>query len=148
MVVRVPANIFEIWSREVEREIKTMRWTVVTVVFSSGSDALLGIESALDLGHLRVGIDCAKEDGFELEWAEHLSSVDEILMGTDLVHACIGKEEGRVLERDRRRRGDENMVLVAEKVEKLLPDAGGRPRTLVGHDFRDTESACCGQHNI
>jgi hypothetical protein len=38
-----------------------------TVVFSSGSDALLGIESALDLGHLRVGIDCAKEDGFKLE---------------------------------------------------------------------------------
>jgi hypothetical protein len=63
-------------------------------------------------------------------------------MRTDLVHACIGKEEGRVLEGDRGRGGHENMVLVAEKVEKLLPDAGGRPRTLVGHDFGDAESAC------
>jgi hypothetical protein len=38
-----------------------------TVMFSSGSDTLLRIESALDLGYLGIGIDCAKEDGLELQ---------------------------------------------------------------------------------
>ena len=66
MVVRVSADIFEICSSGL-REM--MRWIVMghTVVFSSGSDALLGIESALDFGHLGIGIDCAKEDGLELD---------------------------------------------------------------------------------
>jgi len=73
-----------------------------TVVFSSGSDALLRIESALDLGHLGIGIYCAKEDGLELEGhRETVALLIVKLKRTDLVHACIGKEEGRVLEGDR-----------------------------------------------
>ena len=37
-----------------------------TVMFSASPDAFLRIKSALELGHLRIGIYSAQEDGFIL----------------------------------------------------------------------------------
>ena len=71
------------------------------IMLSSCSNALLGVDSSLPLGHVTVRVNCAHEDGLEL------------------VHPGIGEQEGGVIQRDGRGRVDIDMLLL-HRTEKLL----------------------------
>jgi len=48
--------------------VRVLAYILEIVVLSTGTDTLLRVEGALELGELGVGIDGAKEDGFVLGW--------------------------------------------------------------------------------
>ena len=55
---------------------------IKVIVFSPGSDTLLGVDGPLPLGHVAVGVHCTDED-----WLK-------------LVHAGVSKQQGRVIQGD------------------------------------------------
>merc|ERR1719379_2915492 len=75
---------------------------IQVVVLASSADALLGVNSRLELGHWRRWINCSDEDRLEL------------------VHSSICKKKSRVIMRDRGARVDIWMLTFLEKVEELL----------------------------
>ena len=60
--------------------VHVLAHVVEVVVFPPCSDALLGVDGPLPLGHVTVGVHCADEDGFEL------------------VHAGISEQQGWVVQ--------------------------------------------------
>lgn len=67
--------------------------------------------------------------------------MDEKRDGTDLVHACIGEEEGGVIVRNGGGGGDEGVIFAAEIGKELVTDSTGGPGTIVsgGHSERECE---------
>ena len=77
------------------------------------TDALLAVDGALELCKVRVGLDGAEKDGLVL------------------VHARIGKEQGRVLVRYGGRGRDESVLVLLLKVgHEGRPDFGCWPVAL------------------
>lgn len=54
-----------------------------------------------------------------------------------MVHACVGKEEGRVIVRNGGGGGDEGMVFAAEVSKELIANSAGGPGTVVGGGHSD-----------
>lgn len=61
-------------------------------MLAAGTNALLTVEGTLELRHVRVWIDRAKENGFVLEryLVRRRGGVD--YEDTHLIHPCIGEE--------------------------------------------------------
>ena len=79
-------------------------------MLASGADAFLGIDGAREGGEFGAGRGAAQEDGFEL------------------VHARVGEEEGRVVERRGGAGFDEFVVvLVLEERHERRSDFRGGP---------------------
>ena len=67
-----------------------------TVVLSSCTYTLLGVECAFDSRELGLGVDRAEEDRLELCRASASTSRSIAITMAHLVHASIGEEEGRI----------------------------------------------------
>ena len=62
--------------------VHVLAHVIKVVMFSPGSDTLLGVDGPLPLGHVAVGVHCTDEDGLKL------------------VHPGVGKQQGRVIQGD------------------------------------------------
>lgn len=96
--------------------VHVLAHVVEVVVLAAGPDALLRVNSPSPLGHVAVGVSSAQEDGLEL------------------VHARVGEQQRRVVQRDRGRRVHVLVLLVLEEAHEPLADL--LRRQLLVH-FRD-----------
>lgn len=62
--------------------VHVLAHVIKVVVFSPGSDTLLGVDGPLPLGHIAIGVHCTDEDGLKL------------------VHTGVSKQQGRVIQGD------------------------------------------------
>ena len=92
----------------------------------SRADTFLAIERTLESRELGMGIDRAKEDGFEL-WDASTMRAGSVSCTTHLVHTSIREKERRIVIWDGGRGRDVGVVLGLEVVEELLADACSGP---------------------
>ena len=74
---------------------------IQVIVFTSGSDTLLSVDSSLLLGHVTVGVHCANK-----YWLE-------------LVHASIGKQESWIIQGNGRGGVDIQMVILKKIIKSI-----------------------------
>mmetsp|Transcript_31648 Transcript_31648/g.89902 ORF Transcript_31648/g.89902 Transcript_31648/m.89902 type:complete len:412 (+) Transcript_31648:2519-3754(+) len=82
---------------------------IQVVVLAAGTDALLGVGGALQLGEVRCGVRSPQEDGLEL------------------VHAGIGEQQRGVVVGHHRGGGPEGVLLGAKEVDEGLTNKPGGP---------------------
>lgn len=97
-----------------------------TVVFPSGANTFLAVESAFQSRELRLRVYRPQEDALVL-WGM-FSGVSEITMiATHLVHTSVREKESGVVIWYCRGRGHEGVFPGLEVIEELLADLGGGP---------------------
>ena len=89
--------------------VRVLPDVVEVVVLASGSDALLRVGGALELGERALGVRGSQEAGLEL------------------VHPRVGEEEGRVIVRHDGGGRHDGVLLGLEEIQEGLPDPLGGP---------------------